>query len=220
MLARRLVDGQTNESERRSIGADILTSVDWMNRLMQDLLDVTSIEAGRLSVDAEPMAVHHATGAVISMFADRAAAADVILQNEVATTLPWVFADASRVTQVLANLVSNALRFTPAGGRITIGAVAEEHRVTVLVRDTGVGIPEKDLPHVFDRFWHARRGNEARGHGLGLAIAEGIARAHGGRIWVESVAGQGTTFFFTLRSVQPGSVPSLRSDADRRSPVI
>jgi PAS domain S-box-containing protein len=220
MLARRLVDGQTSESERRSIGADILTSVDWMNRLMQDLLDVASIEAGRLSVDAEPMAVHQAAEAVIGMFAEPAAAANVIVQSEVATSLPWVFADASRITQVLANLMSNALRFTPAGGRVTIGAVAEDQRVTMSVRDTGVGIPEKDLPHVFDRFWHARRGNEARGHGLGLAIAEGIIRAHGGRIWVESVVGQGTTFFFTLRSVQPDRVPSLRSDVESRAPVI
>lgn len=219
MLARRLVDGQPSDAERRSIGADILTSVDWMHRLMQDLLDVASIEAGRLSVEMEPMAVHQAAEAAISLFAERAAASNVALENGVATTLPWVSADASRVTQVLANLVSNALRFTPAGGRITIGAAAADQRVTVWVRDTGIGIPEKDLPHVFDRFWHARRGQEARGHGLGLAIADGICRAHGGRIWVESRVGQGTTFSFTLRTVQPDGVPALRSDVASRSPV-
>lgn len=210
MLARRLVDGESNESEQRSIGGDILTSVEWMYRLMQDLLDVASIEAGRLSVELEAMAVYQAAETAVDMFAARAASAGVTLSSEVAATLPWAVADTSRIVQVLANLVSNALSFTEASGHVTIGATSDNQWVTVWVRDSGAGIREKDLPHVFDRFWHARRGKEARGHGLGLAIADGIVHAHGGRMWVESVVGQGTTFFFTLHvaqgeSVEPGS---------------
>ena len=209
MLARRLVDGVPDAPTFRSIGTDILTSVDWMYRLIQDLLDVANIEAGRLSVEAEPMAAHQAAEAAIDLFADRAREANIVLESAVDASLPWVFADGSRIVQVFSNLVSNALRFTPAGGRVTLGAAADGHYMTLWVRDTGVGIPEKDLPHVFDRFWHARRGKEARGHGLGLAIAEGIVRAHGGRLWVESAVGRGTTFSFTLRLARPDGTPGL-----------
>lgn len=209
MLARRLVEGPLSESARASIGADILTSVDWMHRLMQDLLDVASIQAGRLSVESEPAVLYQVAEAAIGMFAHHAASVGVTLSNEVSTSLPLVYADTSRIVQVLANLVSNALRFTPRGGSVTIGAAAQDDRVTVWVRDTGLGIPESDLPHVFDRFWHARRGAESRGHGLGLAIADGIARAHGGQMWVESVLGQGTAFFFTLGVVRRHGTPSL-----------
>ena len=124
------------------------------------------------------------------------------------------------VVQVLSNLVSNALRFTPAGGRITLGAAADDQYATLWVRDTGAGIPERDLPHVFDRFWHARRGKEARGHGLGLAIADGIVKAHGGRLWVESAEGQGTTFSFTLRLVRHAGTPRLPTEDERRAHTV
>jgi len=98
---------------------------------------------------------------------------------------------------VFSNLVGNAIKFTPAGGRLTISAAASESEVRFEIADTGPGIPAEQLPHVFGQFWQGTRGDR-RGIGLGLAIAKGIVEAHGGRIWVESQVGEGSRFYFTL----------------------
>uniref|UniRef100_UPI00398A23EB sensor histidine kinase n=1 Tax=Mycetocola sp. TaxID=1871042 RepID=UPI00398A23EB len=97
----------------------------------------------------------------------------------------------------LSNLVGNALKFTPAGGSVRVGAGAEGESVRFWVSDTGKGIDPEHLPHLFERFWQARRGDR-QGLGLGLSIAKAIVDAHGGRIWAESTPGTGSTFFFTL----------------------
>jgi signal transduction histidine kinase len=127
-------------------------------------------------------------------------AASVEIRLDAAEPLPEVFVDRHRVLQVFENLIGNALKFTPAGGRITVGAVAQSGAVLCYVRDTGPGIPAEAQPHLFDRFWQARRSGAQRrsGAGLGLAIVRGIVEAHGGRIWVESAPGEGSTFYFTL----------------------
>jgi signal transduction histidine kinase len=104
--------------------------------------------------------------------------------------------------QVFENLVGNAVKFTKPGGSVTLGAVPRAHDVLFWVADTGAGIDEDDLPHVFDRFWqagHAGRG----GAGLGLPIVKGVVEAHGGRAWVESSLGRGSTFFFTIPTTRP-----------------
>jgi signal transduction histidine kinase len=103
---------------------------------------------------------------------------------------------------VFENLIGNAVKFTKAGGSITAGAVSNDHEVLFWVMDTGGGIASEDLPHVFDRFWQATRAGQ-QGAGLGLPIAKGIVEAHGGRIWVESTQGRGTTFAFTIPKVTP-----------------
>jgi signal transduction histidine kinase len=108
-----------------------------------------------------------------------------------------VNADASRVLQVLSNLVGNAIKFTPAGGRIVVGAKRVGEKVLCSVTDTGPGIPTDKLPHIFDRFWQANHADR-RGIGLGLAIAKGIVEAHGEQIWVVSEVGGGSTFLFAL----------------------
>ena len=111
--------------------------------------------------------------------------------------MPRVMADRERVLQVLANLIGNALDVTPAGGEITLCALAEEERVVVSVTDTGPGVPEESRAHLFDRFW--RGGSSGgKGAGLGLAIVKGLVEAHAGEVWVESVAGEGATFSFSL----------------------
>jgi signal transduction histidine kinase len=121
-----------------------------------------------------------------------------VLREEIPAPLPIVEADRSRVMQVLANLVDNALKFTTAGGVITISAIAHDGEVEFTVRDTGSGIPPEHVPHLFDRFWHARGTSLTHGSGLGLAIAQGIITAHGGRIWVDTNNGEGSAFRFTL----------------------
>ncbi len=126
-----------------------------------------------------------------------ASSASLELRLDAERELPPLWGDRARVLQVLENLVGNALKFTPKGGRITIGAVSRGSEVLFSVADTGAGIAAENLPHVFDRFWRAERA-ERQGAGLGLPICKGIVEAHGGRIWVESVLGRGTTCYFTI----------------------
>jgi signal transduction histidine kinase len=114
--------------------------------------------------------------------------------------------DASRLQQAIGNVVGNAIKFTPAGGRVEIGARTEGDGALFWVSDTGAGITPDQLPRVFERFWQVRERGAPAGTGLGLAIAKGIVEAHGGRIWIESRPGEGTTVSFTIpgRAPQPG----------------
>ena len=124
----------------------------------------------------------------------------VALEASYEGELPMVYADPERVTQLLSNLVGNALKFTPAGGRVEVRVQPYDEGTLVSVTDTGDGIPPEQLPHVFDRFFQVSnaRVGARHGAGLGLPIARGIVEAHGGTIWIESAAGRGTTVRFTL----------------------
>jgi len=112
--------------------------------------------------------------------------------------VPLVSADRTRVVQVLSNLLRNAIKFTPRDGRIVIGVDTSDHAVQFSVTDTGPGISAEKRARVFDRYWQSSQGARQRGAGLGLSIAKGIVEAHGGRIWVESVPGEGSEFAFTI----------------------
>jgi two-component system phosphate regulon sensor histidine kinase PhoR len=112
--------------------------------------------------------------------------------------LPAVFADPDRITQVLINLIHNAIKFTPAGGEITTSAYLDGEQIVFFVRDTGVGIERKDLGRIFERFYKADQARTSGGTGLGLSIAKHMIESHGGYIWAESVLGEGSTFSFTL----------------------
>jgi signal transduction histidine kinase len=136
------------------------------------------------------------------MLAPLAGEKGIRLDCAITDGLPEVTADGGRIVQVLSNLVGNAIKFTPRDGRIVIRAEPAPGGVRISVADTGAGIPEEQLSKLFGRFW---QGNPAdrRGIGLGLSIAKGIVDAHGGRIWVESRVGEGTTFYFTLGTALP-----------------
>jgi signal transduction histidine kinase len=168
-----------------------------MDRLRQDLLDVAAIEAGRLSFDPAEVALSDVVQDVLAGVSGMAAEKEMEVRASIPADLPAAWADRERIHQVLSNLVGNAIKFTPHGGRIIVAAAAEDGGARVSVADTGPGIPPEHLPHVFDRFWQARSTRRA-GAGLGLAIARGIVEAHGGAIGVESAPGRGTTFHFTL----------------------
>jgi PAS domain S-box-containing protein len=173
-------------------------AADRMNRLIQDLLDVKRIESGRLAVEPRPQSPAALVADAVDMLRPLASAGSLALDAEVVPDVPSVLADAPRVHQVLSNLVGNAIKFTPTGGRVLLRAEPmAEREVRFAVVDTGPGIPPEQLPHVFAQFWQGRR-NDGRGIGLGLAIAKGIVEAHGGRIWVESQVGAGSNFYFTL----------------------
>lgn len=191
------VSGDRRESTRSEVEV-IQRAIRRATRLVDDLLDVARIEAGTLGVVWKEVPPESIVRGVVESLAPAAASASVRLETEVARGLSSVVADEDRIHQVLANLVDNAIRFTPAGGCVRIIVSPDGDDVRFAVADSGRGIPAEYLSRLFDRFWQAA--GQRRGAGLGLAIAKGIVETHGGRIWVESVPGQGSTFTFTLRS--------------------
>jgi PAS domain S-box-containing protein len=168
-----------------------------MHRLIHDLLDVTRIEAGRLSIEQARVLAGRLVSDAVAAQEQLAASASLGLQLDVAQDLPDVWADRDRLLQVFENLIGNAVKFTASGGRVTVGAAPREGEVVFWVTDTGAGISADEAPHLFDRFWQAQQAGR-HGAGLGLPIAKDIVESHGGRIWVESTPGQGSTFFFTI----------------------
>ena len=191
-----LMEAAQPDERSRTQAAIIRRAIANMTRLIQDLLELNQIAAGQLVIRPQVVAVS-------SVLEDSrsAGAAVATCKKQCFEVLPGdcgeVMADGDRVAQVLANLISNAAKFTPEGGRITVSTHAMEREVRFCVTDTGPGIEAQDLPHIFDRFWQARRVRRG-GVGLGLAISKGIVEAHGGRIWARSNPGFGSSFFFTL----------------------
>jgi len=173
-----------------------------MNRLIQDLLDVAVMEAGQLTIEPARLAARELTVGAVDTQRPLASSSSLELRVDVDRDLPDIWGDRDRLLQVFENLIGNAIKFTTAGGCITIGAVSRDHEVHFRVADTGSGIAPENLPHVFDRFWQATSTNR-QGAGLGLPITKGIVEAHGGRIWVESTPSRGTTVSFTIPEATP-----------------
>lgn len=183
----------------------IRSSTDRASRMIDDLLDVSRIEAGQLAIEASPEPIGRLLEEAVETHRHIAEKSQIRLVLSASEALLWVIVDRSRVLQILGNLVGNALKFTPEGGEVEVGAASDGEEVRCYVSDTGPGIPEDQLAHVFDRFWQARR-TDRRGLGLGLAIVRGLVEAHGGRVWVESEIGHGSRFNFTLPKV-PATLP-------------
>jgi signal transduction histidine kinase len=167
-----------------------------MSRLLEDLQTLSTAEAGALRLHAESLDPAAVIADAVAAFRSRAATSGIALDQRVPPGLPTVEADPVRIGEVLANLLQNAVRHTPAGGSVVISADrAEDGQVAFTVADTGAGIPSEDLPHVFDRFVKA---SDSGGAGLGLAIAKSLVEAHGGTITAQSEQGRGTTMRFLL----------------------
>jgi PAS domain S-box-containing protein len=171
----------------------LLRASDRMTRLVSDLVDLASLDAGRLSMRLQPVDAAEIAAEVVQTLGTVAEEEGVALRLEPPPARAPALADRERIAQVLSNLVGNAIKATEQGGEIRVRVEARSRSAVLLVSDTGSGIAPEDLPHVFERYW---RGSAARyaGQGLGLAIAKRIVDAHGGRIWVESEVGRGSTF--------------------------
>jgi signal transduction histidine kinase len=171
-----------------------------LSLLIDDLFELAQWEAGGIGLDLALNSLSDVVSDTIEGFSELASRRDLTLEGSVAAGVDPVMLDARQIERVLSNLVGNALRHTPAGGRVTIEARDDGDVVQVEVRDTGEGIDARDMPHIFEHFYRAEksRSRATGGAGLGLAIARGIVEAHGGEIGAESAPGQGTCFFFTL----------------------
>ena len=172
--------------------------VDRMTRMITELTELSRIETGQADLKVAAVSPGELVEEVIARFRHFADTAKVDLGSRVAPGLAPVYADRGRVEQALGNLVHNAIKFTPEGGRVTVSVGMEEGKVAVAVTDTGIGIPADDLPRVFERFYKVDRARSGGGTGLGLAIARHVALAHGGDIRVQSTEGRGSTFILTL----------------------
>jgi len=205
LLLRSLPPDDETRRDRRHIEA-IKRSAERMNRVIADLLDVASIESGRLFVEPRREPVQTIVAEAVTTCRDPAREKTLRVEQHVAEAHLEAVCDRDRVLQVFGALLSNAIKFTPDGGLVQVTAERFDDEVLFTVRDTGIGVSPRQVPHVFDRFWQATP--KARlGSGLGLTIAKGIVEAMGGRIWVESRPNEGgnggTTFFFTLPLATP-----------------
>ena len=173
----------------------ILDETRVLSRLVDDLRTLSLAEAGALTLHREPTDVGDLVSDAVTAFRTQADGAGITLASTVAEALPQIEVDPVRMREVLSNLLSNALRYTPRGGSVRVGASASDGKVRLSVKDSGPGIAADALPHVFDRFY---KSEESHGAGLGLAIAKSLVVAHGGEIGVTSTLGQGTEMLVTL----------------------
>ncbi len=176
----------------------IRRSAQRMERLIKDLVDVASVDGGALTVEPQATALAPVLADVVDSVDAVASAKSIRLVTELAPALPEVMADPVRIQQVLSNLLGNALKFTPEGGRISVRVTCGlDGDVQCAVTDTGPGLSPEEREHVFDRFWQAST-TASLGSGLGLYIVRAIIDAHHGRVWVESTPGAGSTFAFAI----------------------
>jgi PAS domain S-box-containing protein len=186
------------QETQREIGDEIAHATDRMRRLIRDLVDVTLLDAGTFAIKQERVGTAGVLYRVLESQASLASLTHLGLRLDAEPGLPDLWVDHDRLLQVFENLIGNAIKFTQPGGQIVLGAIADGDKIRFSVTDTGCGIESDHLPRVFDRFWQARDQDKRRGAGLGLPIVKGIVEAHGGCVWVQSVPGKGSTFFFTM----------------------
>ena len=195
--AELLARSEAPDEKRRRWVESLRKSADAMKHLIEDLLDIARIEAGRLTIEKQRCAVGALLDEALDLMQPLAQQKRLRIERQVPGREVYVRCDRPRILRVLSNLIGNSIKFTSESGAITIRAELADREVRFSVTDTGSGIAADELPHIFERFWQARK-TARLGAGLGLAIAKGIVDAHRGQIWAESEPGKGSTFFFTL----------------------
>jgi two-component system phosphate regulon sensor histidine kinase PhoR len=198
-LSETLRDGALNDPEAAPRFLErIETEVDALTQMAQELLDLSRIESGQVNLNLERLSPGKLLKSVAERMNMQVERAGLNLSVDASPDLPEILGDRIRLEQVLVNLVHNAVKFTRPGGSISLQAAPDGEMMRISVQDTGAGIPSDELERVFERFYKADRARSGGGTGLGLSIAKHIVEAHGGQIGVESIEGQGSTFFFTI----------------------
>jgi len=197
--------GEVNEKQQEYL-EDILSSGKHLLSLINDILDLSKIEAGRMELEPTEFSIANALESGVMIVRERAARHGIRVQATVEQNVPPVVADERKVKQILFNLLSNAVKFTPDGGRIDVRVAAANGDVRIDVQDTGIGIAPDDQTRIFQEFQQVGRERSREGTGLGLTLTKRYVELHGGRIWVESTPGKGSTFSFTLPLHRPAGV--------------
>src|SRR5579859_7285344 len=201
-----LLAGAVNDPQNRDrfLGI-ILEHARRLARLTDDLLMLSKMDADRLELEIRRLPVEQLVSGCVETAQPRAMEKNLELSVNLEKNLPDIAGDRRRLTEVLQNLLDNAIQYTPSGGQITLKAEATKAEVIITVADTGIGIPVFDQPRIFERFYRvdAARSREAGGTGLGLAIAKHLVEVHGGRVWVESEVGVGSCFHFSIPLFDP-----------------
>ena len=197
-LLRETMFGEVNEKQEEYLD-DILSSGNHLLSLINDVLDLSKVEAGQVELKVARFSLQEALERGVVMVRERATKDGVRVALAPVPTVDVVIGDERRIRQVIFNLLSNAVKFTPAGGVVSVAATRVDGEVRVAVSDTGPGIATEDRGRIFDKFQQTDAGIEQReGTGLGLALSKRLVELHGGRIWVDSELGSGSTFVFTL----------------------
>jgi len=198
-LAETLQDGALDDPPAaRRFTDQIQIEVDALTQMVTELLELSKIESGRLSLDTQLVAPCDLLDSASRRMRLQAERAGLNLRVECKDDLPKVKIDSHRLEQVLVNLIHNAVKFTKPGGEVVLGAEAGMGEVRFAVRDSGIGIPADDVTRIFERFYRVDKSRTGSGTGLGLSIAKHIVEAHNGKIWAESIEGQGSTFHFSI----------------------
>jgi PAS domain S-box-containing protein len=202
-------DGGLEPDEVRAYGGYIFNDADRVNRLIGDMLDLDRMESGRMTMRAGDVDINDIIMEAISRAAP--SAVTVEFKSDLDPRLPIVAGDRDRLIQVLSNLVNNAVKYSPEGGTVTLATRVDGRFALISVTDTGIGIPQEEIGHVFERFRRVRSGaaQSIPGTGLGLTIVKQIVEMHGGKIWVESAVGHGSSFHFTI-PLAPESANALQ----------
>ncbi|MHB8085612.1 MAG: sensor histidine kinase, partial [Dehalococcoidia bacterium] len=199
LLAETLSDGAMKDPE---VAQDFLKKIDLetekLRQMTEELSVLARIEDSRSATDKGATDIEQLISRSVERLSALAEKAGISVGVDIQPALPPPVIDSDQIESVLVNLIHNAVKFTGKGGRITIAASKEKDNILISVSDTGIGIPQEELPRIFERFYKVDKSRAGEGSGLGLAISKHIISAHGGRIWAESVEGKGSTFYFTL----------------------
>jgi len=187
-----------NDESQQALMSIAIRSAGRLSRLVDSLLDLRRLEAGQMVLSRAQTNVNQLIAEAAEQVLPAAEGKDTVLRVELPPRLPFVSMDGDMIRRVIINLMDNAVKYTPRGGSIAVGAKATVTEVTISVRDNGPGIPPSEHTRVFNKFARLQREAAPKGLGLGLAFCRLAIEAHGGKIWVESAVGRGSTFLFTL----------------------
>jgi signal transduction histidine kinase len=189
--------GELNERQDEYV-RDIRDSGRHLLELINEILDLSKVEAGRMELEPTELSLPELLEQGLALVRERAARQRLTVALDIASDVREVWADEIKLKQVVVNLLTNAVKFTPEGGRVSVAAVVAGGEVVVTVRDTGIGIAPEDQARIFEAFQRGDRRASTEGTGLGLTLSKRFVELHGGRVWVESAVGSGSTFAFTI----------------------